>query len=80
MNWHLGLSSLLLVICIIHVVYGHLEFTTKGCLAAHNKLRALHLNTNDVTYDNELEKSAKEVAELLQFGDNTIDSYVFCFV
>lgn len=73
MKWYL-LMLLYFTTYVSRTVDGHMEFTSDGCLAAHNKLRALHEGTNDVQYDTTLEKSAKEAAEFLFFGDNVIDS------
>lgn len=54
-----------------YVTHAHKEFTPEGCLAIHNKLRALHKDTNDVMYDAELEKSAKDSAQFLSFSDSS---------
>lgn len=78
-KWRLWcLTSLLLAMTYTsRVVNAHEGFTSEACLAAHNKLRALHVDTNDVQYDPDLEVLAKEKAEFLQFQDDTIDRYVF---
>ena len=62
-------------------VLGHNEFTADGCLSMHNKLRERHTDTNPVTYDKDLEKSARQSAEFLNVlsGGTETDGYVFFF-
>lgn len=57
-------------ILMLTSVFGHMEFSRTGCLAIHNKLRALHKDTGSVEYDMVLEKSANDTAELLFSQDS----------
>ena len=53
------------------LVQAHNNFTRDGCLAIHNALRKRHADTNAVTYDVELESSARLSATFLSSSSNS---------
>ena len=67
------LFSLVIFTIILCYGYCHNEFTTDDCLQAHNELRKLHVDTNDVTYSKELEQQAQLYIDQLISSDTTED-------
>ena len=67
------LCSIFMLLCAGHVVFSHTPFSRDACLSAHNELRGLHEGTNNVEYDDELERSAQETAEFILLSNSVID-------
>ncbi|XP_057314640.1 uncharacterized protein LOC130655843 [Hydractinia symbiolongicarpus] len=69
------MKVMIIFLCLVclHKVFGHDLFSSGDCLEAHNNLRKLHSNTNNVGYSKELEAEAQMYVDQLQQSDTTID-------
>ena len=64
---------LIAIYLFVSFAYGHEVFSAKECLSAHNELRKLHLDTENLIYSSTLEDIAKDYVKKLSEKDDSID-------